>query len=431
MNVVNERNKDGTITQRVVLSSFDRELDKRLRRDDNLVMWDVGEKITDGKATGVRAVRFWVVKKERDKRKIPRDQLIPEMIDSYPTDVLEFEELRAPEPLRQKIPLGVDRRKKQRPFPGGVSGGNMEITAGTYAAEFIKDGRPVLFTNAHVGAADPFRDVSKQEVRNIQQGAYDGGSIKENYVGRMIHMVLLEEDYPAFNDACLVELEPGDVMKPSILEVGEIDGFFPGDQIRVGDEVWKSGRTTGLTKGYVTAVGASAKVGYGKRRVLHKYCVVTTDMSDGGDSGSLMLVKRDSKWLIWGYLFAGSSQATVCHTIDNVVDLWGLSLPGGSGPPVDDKTLCFDFALIRKPDAPSEPYRIMNPPGKPVRDSVSGRPLAGARVEIKRGGELVVGCDTDSSGEFELSVSLPGSYVIYCMHESYYGQQYSFTIPPA
>jgi len=334
MKILSEVKKDGTTIQRVPPNAFDQKLDKRLMADDNLVMWDIGEKITDGKPTGVTAVRFWVANKQKDKRKIPKDKLIPETIDSYPTDVIKYEKLTAPEPIRQQVPLAIDRKKKHRPFDGGVSGGNAEISAGTYAVKFIKDGRPVLFTNAHVGAENPFTDVSKQKVDNIQQGAYDGGTLADNYIGKMINMVLLEEDYPAFNDACLIELDPRDVMTTHILEVGTPVGFYPADQLQIGDEVWKSGRTTGLTKGYITNIGTSANVGYGEKMALHKYCVVTTDMSDGGDSGSIMLIKKNGQWYIWGYLFAGNSTSTVCHTIDNVVSIWGLTIPGGGeGPP--------------------------------------------------------------------------------------------------
>lgn len=59
------------------------------------------------------------------------------------------------------------------------------------------------------------------------------------------------------------------------------------------DEVRKSGRTTGDTTGTVMDVNAAINVNYGNFTATIRDCVVTTDMSAGGDSGSDIWIKTE------------------------------------------------------------------------------------------------------------------------------------------
>lgn len=86
-------------------------------------------------------------------------------------------------------------------------------------------------------------------------------------------------------------------------------------------EVRKSGRTTGYTEGRVTAVNTVVDVGYttaaGKQTARFTGQVMTTGMSQGGDSGSLIVDKHSQNAV--GLLFAGSGMATVFTPIDVVL----------------------------------------------------------------------------------------------------------------
>ena len=77
--------------------------------------------------------------------------------------------------------------------------------------------------------------------------------------------------------------------------------------------VKKTGRTTDFTTGKVTSINATVNVNYGGGRVA-RFCrqIVTTDMSAGGDSGSLVLDLENNPV---GLLFAGSSTATILNPI--------------------------------------------------------------------------------------------------------------------
>ena len=84
----------------------------------------------------------------------------------------------------------------------------------------------------------------------------------------------------------------------------------------------KTGRTTNYTTGRVTAINATVNVNYGGGRVARFIRqIVATNMSAGGDSGSLITDVQENAV---GLLFAGSSRATIMNRIDYVQALLGI-----------------------------------------------------------------------------------------------------------
>ena len=91
---------------------------------------------------------------------------------------------------------------------------------------------------------------------------------------------------------------------------------------RIGDIVQKTGRTTNYTTGRVTNINATVNVNYGNGRVARMVRqIVTTNMSAGGDSGSLLCDTRENAV---GLLFAGSSRITIHNHIAYVQRLLGI-----------------------------------------------------------------------------------------------------------
>jgi hypothetical protein len=88
--------------------------------------------------------------------------------------------------------------------------------------------------------------------------------------------------------------------------------------VSVGDLVKKSGRTTNFTIGRVMAVDATIDVNYGIGIGRFRDQILTTNMSAGGDSGSLVTSLDD---VAVGLLFAGSVQVTVVNHWENVRSL--------------------------------------------------------------------------------------------------------------
>lgn len=84
----------------------------------------------------------------------------------------------------------------------------------------------------------------------------------------------------------------------------------------VGDLVKKTGRTTNISFGRVISVDATIDVNYGAAGTARfKDQILTTNISAGGDSGSLV-TSLDN--VAVGLLFAGSSVVTVANHIENV-----------------------------------------------------------------------------------------------------------------
>jgi hypothetical protein len=98
--------------------------------------------------------------------------------------------------------------------------------------------------------------------------------------------------------------------------IGYVRGWRRKANIGVGTLVQKTGRTTNYTTGRITAINATLDVGYGGGRVARFFDqIITTNISAGGDSGSLVLTLDN---VAVGLLFAGSSVATIVNQIENV-----------------------------------------------------------------------------------------------------------------
>jgi hypothetical protein len=110
-------------------------------------------------------------------------------------------------------------------------------------------------------------------------------------------------------------------VRKEILELGAPTGVA---EARVGQRVQKSGRSSGVTWGEIVAVDASLVVNMGEVGEAHfEDQLVATNMSQPGDSGSLVL---DEYNRAVGLLFAGSTKATVINRMENVLRLLDISL---------------------------------------------------------------------------------------------------------
>ncbi len=86
--------------------------------------------------------------------------------------------------------------------------------------------------------------------------------------------------------------------------------------------VRKVGRTTDYTEGVITVVNTTVDVGYntarGPKTARFTGQVMTTGMSQGGDSGSLVVELGAPNAV--GLLFAGSGTVTIFTPIDRVLN---------------------------------------------------------------------------------------------------------------
>lgn len=135
-------------------------------------------------------------------------------------------------------------------------------------------------------------------------------TVRPNYELKMI------KRYQGANiiDAAVARPDEPGLIDEQIVEIGQIKGVaeaVPGGLVR------KSGRTSGLSEGTVTALGVTLEVEIGENDKGWFTDQVVSDMlSRPGDSGSLVLDRENRAT---GLLFAGSEKYTVFNRIDQVL----------------------------------------------------------------------------------------------------------------
>lgn len=218
-----------------------------------------------------------------------------------------------------------------RPAPGGISCGHLAITAGTLGClvrgrSAPRDGQLLVLSNNHVLADS---NVGPQGAAILQPGPTDGGSDPADRIAVLERFVPIDFGTGQVNrvDAATAWAW-SERVRPELMHVidGEIRYFRVGSTpvaAEPGLPVGKSGRTTALTRGEVTAIGATLNVNYGKDRVAHFNNQIAVraaegDFSAGGDSGSLIWT-WDGRRAPVALLFAGGGGTTFGNPIASVL----------------------------------------------------------------------------------------------------------------
>jgi hypothetical protein len=130
-------------------------------------------------------------------------------------------------------------------------------------------------------------------------------------------------------DAAIAETRAGAVRTDgSIMDIGTLSNLTAQD--RVGCQVQKSGRTTGLTKGTIAAVDITVNVRYGGDKVARftdQFAVEPGTFGAPGDSGSLIARDGATPRAV-GLLFAGSRRAVLGNPIGAVLGHFGVTMVG-------------------------------------------------------------------------------------------------------
>jgi len=151
----------------------------------------------------------------------------------------------------------------------------------------------------------------------LQPGPYDGGTDPADRIATLTRFVPIDFAPTASNlvDAAIAEGQFHDLDR-EIYWTSAVRGWRRKALVPVGLVVKKTGRTTNFTTGRITAINATVNVSYGSGRVGRFVDqIVTTNMSAGGDSGSLVLTLDN---VAVGLLYAGSAVAMIANQIENV-----------------------------------------------------------------------------------------------------------------
>lgn len=344
-----------------------------LRREqplENVVGFGHGVKWSEGQPTGREAVLVFVTQKVPQSMLRERDAIPPEMDDGTPTDVVAVGSVMAQpsatgvayqpdngvaeQPTRLSAslleeltrPSAVESQqltRRMRPCLSGFSIGNVQVTAGTLGSVVYDllpgatldppgpglgtPGRFHILSNNHI-LADSNRAPLGSVI--VQPGPADSGTAPADRIATLSRFIPIDfapriplDQHNNLVDAALGAVNFQDATR---------DQYFSGvprawrrkANVAVGDQVKKTGRTTDITFGRIIAVDATIDVNYPTVGVARfRDQIVTTNMSAGGDSGSLV-TSLDNVAL--GLLFAGSSTTTIVNHLEHVRRLLGVEI---------------------------------------------------------------------------------------------------------
>lgn len=268
------------------------------------------------------------VEKKVSTKNLTKNTKVPAEIDGVKTDVVEVGKLEA-----------LVFNSRVRPALPGYSIGHFNITAGTFGCLVhdirrcccdlekgcccgqMKEACPgdyLILSNNHVLA-----DVNKAKPGDLilQPGPFDGGVFPSDAVAKLERFEPIVFGRSGYNLVDCAVARPTDSRNviPAIIGVVMPRGI---DQAVVGGPVIKVGRTTQVTIGRVLATNAVVAVNFGPDGVAQfRNQIITTAMSAGGDSGSLLM---DADLNAVGLLFAGSAIITIHNNIANVETALGV-----------------------------------------------------------------------------------------------------------
>jgi hypothetical protein len=259
---------------------------------NRVTMIDYGIPIRSGSADTDPTLRFHVQQKrstpELESLGIP---LIPRQIGEFTTDVIEGS-------YRPHAGLPTQR---QNPLCGGSSISDiLHLSAGTLGC-LVRDrltGQPMILSNWHVLVVEWFSRVGKPI---CQPGRLDGGDARD------IVATLTRHAMQHHIDAAVATLNGVRQLSTKQLGLGEVSGIA---EPQLGMQVVKAGRTTGITKAFVSGVDGEARINYrgiirGIRHVVTLSPQNGGEVSAPGDSGSCWMEQATNRAI--GLHFAGSN----------------------------------------------------------------------------------------------------------------------------
>ncbi len=201
------------------------------------------------------------------------------------------------------------QQRRQQPLWIGCSVGHHATTAGTLGC-FVTSGAddaatPLVLSNNHVFANENTASVGDVIV---QPGPKDGGRPDRDRIATLSRFVSLTERGNLM-DAAVATLDQGTpYVYRQLRDLGNLAGVRP-SPLESGDLVYKIGRSTGVTRGRVSAIEMDdVRVRYDAgARVFDGQIEITPEggkpFSQGGDSGAIIV----DRWRrAVGLLFAGN-----------------------------------------------------------------------------------------------------------------------------
>ena len=292
----------------------------------NLTGIGIGEKLVDGRHTGVMAVKFFVRAKYREAH-MARKHLLPKSISGLPVDVEEAGLFRRFRGAAAPAALPNPRTKIRAAQPGCSVGfqdpSNNFIMAGTFGALAKDADATYILSNNHV-LADEGQLSSGAAI--FQPGLLDNGKPATDQIATLSRWITLEPNASNQVDCAIAAVANTADVSSAILQIGSPNGIA---DAQIDMTVHKFGRTTNYTAGRISSIDTDVTVQYetGDFTFGGQIVVVGLDgqpFSDSGDSGSLILERNGNRAV--GLLFGGSDTHTLANHIGDVLKALKVTL---------------------------------------------------------------------------------------------------------
>lgn len=272
----------------------------------------LGYKYTNGVQTNQLALQVFVLKKISENC-LCQCNIIPPIYKGIQTDVIEIGEIRA-------SALGT----KYRPMSQGYSIGTMLRNTGTAGAVVVSgDGlnmKYYILSNAHIFCRNNTYPIGGAIV---SPGYDDNKDMDNNKVATLAKFIPIKYNSSDYNyyDCAIGEITDLNLVSNYIYMIGNINGTVPPT---LNQKVQKTGRTSGYTRGTVMSLSACIRVNwdFGGYSLFAKQ-VLTTKISEGGDSGSLVLDMNNNAV---GLIFSSTETISVFTPIDPVLSALKVQL---------------------------------------------------------------------------------------------------------
>jgi hypothetical protein len=260
-----------------------------------------------------------------------------------------------------------------RPISLGTSGGNITDISSIYCCtgtlgSLVRDsgGAQYILSNNHVLART---NKAKQGEIIIQPGLADQACVQDqgDAVANLSRFIPISFRKGTTNkvDAAIAATQTGKVdTNGYILDIGTISSQTVAPAI--GMSVKKSGRTTGLTSGQITAINTTVDVTYNKScgigsqkaRFENQIVISGSGFSAGGDSGSVIVEDCATSPRAVGLLFAGNSTSTIANRITEALSALNVSMVGASTYCTSGTAATGEFTMTAEYGLPSDPKTV-------------------------------------------------------------------------
>ena len=249
------------------------------------------------------------------------ERTLPKVLEDVPVIVEVVGEIKA-----------LEFSGRYRPVTMGVSGGNINdrqkkgryiyCSGGTIGSVVYKSGVNYLLSNNHVFARENKAAIGEDIV---QPGLIDVNcsQITNDVVADLSEFKSIVFTRKASNkvDAAIAAVRSG-ISFTAATECG----YTPSSTVAsaaLGLQVKKCGRTTEYTEGEVTGLNVTVLISYSSGTARFVNQIQFSDISDSGDSGSLIVTKSGNNPV--ALLFAGSSTTTIGNPIQEVLNAFGVN----------------------------------------------------------------------------------------------------------